>query len=248
MVTGMAMGIGAAIAELFTEEGASVYGIDVNEKVGAATAEQIKNHGGCCLFHHADVSQEKQVVAAVERGLKEFGEINALVNVVGIAHEAPLDRMELADWERMIRVNLTSMFLTSKYVLPSMLVKGKGSIVHMSSVQALLGFPAHPHYASSKGAIISLTRQMAVEYAARGVRVNCIAPGTVDTPMAKEVLGRAPNGKELLQALERMHPMHRIGQAREIGYGALFLVSDESSFVTGHCLVMDGGLSIGSHA
>ena len=242
------MGIGAAIAELFAEEGASVYGIDVNEKLGTATAERIRNNAGRCRFHQADVSQEKQVIDAVELGLKEFGEINALVNVVGIAHEAPLDRMELADWERIIRVNLTGMFLTSKYVLPGMLAKGKGNIVHMSSVQALLGFPGHPHYASSKGALISLTRQMAVEYAARGVRVNCIAPGTVDTPMAKEVLGRAPNGKELLQALERMHPMRRIGQPKEIAYGALFLVSDESSFVTGHCLVIDGGLSIGSHA
>jgi NAD(P)-dependent dehydrogenase (short-subunit alcohol dehydrogenase family) len=140
-------------------------------------------------------------------------------------------------------VNLTSMFLTSKYVLPSMLAKKRGSIVHITSVQALMGFPGYPHYAASKGAIISLTRQMAREYASQGVRVNCIAPGTVETPLNVQVLARSRDPQALRAAWERMHPIGRLGQPIDIAYGALYLTSDESSWVTGQCLVIDGGLS-----
>ncbi|MGH9445318.1 MAG: SDR family NAD(P)-dependent oxidoreductase, partial [Terriglobia bacterium] len=183
MVTGMAMGIGESIAELFAEEGAAIAGLDVNEERGRATRDRIRAKGGSCLFERADVSANEDVQGAVKTALKEFGRIDILVNVVGIASEAAVHEMELAEWERILRVNLTSMFLTSKHVLPVMLERGHGSIVHVSSVQALLGFRGYPHYAATKGAIISLTRQMSREYAAQGIRVNCIAPGTVETPL-----------------------------------------------------------------
>jgi NAD(P)-dependent dehydrogenase (short-subunit alcohol dehydrogenase family) len=242
-VSGMAMGIGKAIAELFSAEGAAVVGVDIDEKEGSATAGEICAKGGRCSFRRADVSVENEVVAAVDAGFKEFGKIDVLANVVGIASEGATHELKLKDWDRILQVNLTSMFLTSKYVLPSMLAKKRGSIVHITSVQALMGFPGYPHYAASKGAIISLTRQMAREYASQGVRVNCIAPGTVETPLNVQVLARSRDPQALRAAWERMHPIGRLGQPIDIAYGALYLTSDESSWVTGQCLVIDGGLS-----
>lgn len=243
LVSGMAMGIGEAIAELFAAEGAAIVGADIQESGGRATAQRIHGRGGRCLFISTDVSSEDQVRATVEAGLREFGKIDVLANVVGIASEAPVHQMSLDEWDRILRVNLTSMFLTSKYVLPNMLARRHGSIIHITSVQGLMGFPGYPHYAASKGAIISLTRQMASEYAGQGVRVNCLAPGTVETPLTVQVLERSPHPKELHAAWEKTHPLGRIGRPIDIAYGALFLACEESSWVTGHCLVIDGGLS-----
>ena len=243
LVSGMAMGIGEAIAELFASEGAAIVGVDIDERAGFIAAEKIRAKGKRCVFRPADVSVEKDVQAAIDFGLSELGKINVLANVVGVASEAPTHELELKEWNRILQINLTSMFLTSKHVLPSMLAARQGSIVHITSVQALMGFPGYPHYAASKGAIISLTRQMAREYAAQGIRVNCIAPGTVETPFNVQVLARSPNPSALRGAWERMHPIGRLGQPIDIAYGALYLTCDESSWVTGQCLVIDGGLS-----
>lgn len=248
MVSGIAMGIGEAIAERFASEGAAIVGLDINEEGGRATAERINAKGGRCLFCRTDVASEDEIKAAVEKGAKEFGTIDTLVNVVGIASEAPTHEMELADWENIIRVNLTSMFLASKHVLPGMLELHRGSIIHITSVQGILGFPGYPHYAASKGGIISMTRQMSREYVGRGIRVNCIAPGTVETPLNVAVLSRAPDPKALRAYWERMHPIGRIGLPMDIANGALYLASDEASWVTGHCLVIDGGLSTSAPA
>lgn len=243
LVSGCAMGIGKGIAELFASEGAAVIGVDINEQEGRVTADGIEGKGGRCLFLPTDVAIERDVQAAVEAGIKKYGKIDILANVVGVAAEGALHELQLNDWDRILQVNLTSMFLTSKYVLPNMLAGKKGSIVHITSVQALMGFRGYPHYAASKGAIISLTRQMAREYASQGVRVNCIAPGTVETPLNVQVLARSSNPQALRAGWERMHPIGRLGQPLDIAYGALYLVGDESSWVTGQCLVIDGGLS-----
>jgi len=242
-VSGMAMGIGEAIAELFAKEGAAIVGADIDEPLGNATAERIRANGGRCLFEPTDVSLERHVRTLVENGSKEFGTIDVLVNVAGIAFENPLHQMELAEWERILRVNLTSMFLTSRYVLPGMLAAHRGSIVHISSVQAILGFPGYPHYAASKGAILSLTRQMSRDYAGQGIRVNSIAPGTVETPLNIKVLERAPDPAALRAGWERIHPIGRLGQPIDIAYGALYLASDESSWLTVQLLTIDGGLT-----
>ena len=244
LVTGAAMGIGNAIAQLFAQEGARVVAADIDGCAGAATAKKIQEAGGHCFFRHCDVSEESEVKAVVASGSKEFGQaIDVLLNVVGIAHESPAHLLDLADWERILKVNLTSMFLCSKHVLPGMLAARRGAIVNIASVQGLFGFPSNPHYAASKGGIISLTRQMAREYASQGIRVNCIAPGTVETPMTAQVIARAPNPADLRAAWEKMHPLGRVGRPMDIAQGALFLASDESSWVTGQCLVIDGGLS-----
>jgi NAD(P)-dependent dehydrogenase (short-subunit alcohol dehydrogenase family) len=244
LVTGAAMGIGKGIALLFAEQGAKVIAADINAQAGSATAEEIRASGGQCIFQRTDVSLESEVKAAVAAGQKEFGHnIDVLANVAGIAHESPAHLLELADWNRILTVNLTSMFLCSKYVLPGMMGAKRGSIVNITSVQGLFGFPGYPHYAASKGAAISLTRQMAREYAKDGIRVNCIAPGTVETPMNVQVLERVPNPAELRRAWERMHPLGRIGQPIDVAWGALFLACDESSWITGQCLSIDGGIS-----
>jgi NAD(P)-dependent dehydrogenase (short-subunit alcohol dehydrogenase family) len=243
LVSGMASGIGEAIAELFAAEGAAIVGADIDEKGGLATAEKIKSLGGRVLFVRADVGSETEVRAVVDAGVREFGKIDVLANIVGIASEAPCHKMELEDWERIIRVNLTSIFLISKYVLPGMLERRYGAIVNMASVQGLLGLAGYPHYAASKGGVISLTRQMAREYAATGIRVNCIAPGTIETPLNVHVLERAADPETLRAAWVKMHPLGRLGTPRDVANGALYLASDESSWVTGQCLVIDGGMT-----
>lgn len=244
LVTGAAMGIGRAIALLFAQEGAKVIAADIDAEEGNATANEIRGAGGQCIFCRTDVSLEKEVDAAVGAAEKEFGQaVDVLANVVGIAHESPAHLLNLADWDRVLAVNLTSMFLCAKRVLPGMLKNKRGSIVNITSIQGLFGFPGYPHYAASKGGIIALTRQLAREYAKDGIRVNCIAPGTVETPMNVKVLERVPNPAQLRRAWERMHPLGRIGQPVDVAWGALYLACDESSWVTGQCISIDGGVS-----
>lgn len=237
------MGIGKAIAKLFAEEGASVAALDINAEVGAQTESEIKAAGGRCIFATVDVSDERQVEVAVHAAESAFGPVDLLLNVAGIAHESPAHLLKLEDWQRIVGVNLTGMFLLAKHVIPGMLELRRGAIVNIASVQGLFGFPGYPHYAASKGGIISMTRQLAREYASAGIRVNCIAPGTVDTPMNEQVLARAEDPAALREAWNKMHPLGRFGQPRDIAQGALFLVSDESSWITGQCLAIDGGLS-----
>lgn len=239
------MGIGKAVALLFSREGARVVAADIDERGGTATEREIRDAGGECLFRRTDIGSEADVQATIEAGEDAFGSIDVLMNVAGIAHEAPAHLLELKQWQRILDVNLTGTFLCAKHVLPGMLQQGRGAIVNISSVQALFGFPGYPHYAASKGGIISMTRQMAREYASAGIRVNCIAPGTVDTPMNEGVLSRVPDPKALREAWDKMHPLGRIGQPMDVALGALFLASDEASWITGQCLSIDGGVSCG---
>lgn len=242
LVTGAAMGIGKAVALLFAKEGARIVAADLND-TAANTEREIREAGGECLFVPTDISREPEVEALVRAGSERFGTIDVLLNVAGIAHESPAHLLKLEDWHRILDVNLAGSFLCAKYVLPGMMNAHRGAIVNISSVQGLFGFPGYPHYAASKGGIIAMTRQMAREYAAAGIRVNCIAPGTVDTPMNIGVLSRVANPEELRAEWDRMHPLGRIGQPIDIAYAALFLACDESSWVTGQCIAIDGGVS-----
>lgn len=242
LVTGAAMGIGKACAELFAQEGARIVALDISDK-GAETERAIQAAGGECLFVHADVSSESDVAAAVKAGAEKFGTIDVLMNVAGIAHESPAHLLELEDWQRVLNVNLTSMFLCAKHVLPGMLTLHRGAIVNIASIQGLFGFPGYPHYAASKGGIVALTRQLAREYASENIRVNAIAPGTVDTPMNEGVLSRVADPEALKANWAKMHPLGRFGQPMDVAYGALFLACDESSWITGQCLPIDGGVS-----
>ncbi len=243
LVTGAGMGIGKATALLFAQEGARVVAADVNEEAGAATAEEIRHAGGNCFFRRTDVSSEPEVKAIVRDGSARFGTIDVLMNVAGIAHEAPAHQLRVEDWNRILDVNLKGIFLCAKHVLPGMMEQRRGAIVNISSIQGLFGFPGYPHYSASKGGIISMTRQLAREYAEYGIRVNCIAPGTVDTPMNAGVLSRVPNPQELRATWDKMHPLGRIGRPIDIAQGALFLAGDEASWITGQTLPIDGGVS-----
>lgn len=243
LVTGAAMGIGKATALLFAREGARVIAADIDERKGAETAREIQQAGGECIFQKTDVSVEREVEAAAKAGAAKFGTIDVLMNIAGIAHEAPAHLLDLKDWQRIIDVNLTGIFLCAKHVLPGMMSLRRGAIVNITSVQGLFGFPGYPHYAASKGGIISLTRQLAKEYAGDGIRVNCIAPGTVDTPMNAGVLSRVPDPNALRETWAKMHPLGRFGQPLDVAQGALFLASEESSWITGQCLSIDGGVS-----
>ena len=236
------MGIGKATALLFAAEGARVVAADIHD-AAAATESEIRKAGGECLFVRTDISREGEVEALVRAGTERFGAIDVLLNVAGIAHESPAHLLKVEDWHRILDVNLMGSFLCTKHVLPGMMEGRRGSIVNISSVQGLFGFPGYPHYAASKGGIIAMTRQMAREYASVGIRVNCIAPGTVDTPMNAGVLSRVDNPEELRAEWDRMHPLGRIGQPIDIAYAALFLAGDESSWVTGQCIAIDGGVS-----
>lgn len=242
LVTGAAMGIGKAVALLFAREGARIVAADIHS-AGAETEYEIRNAGGECLFMRTDISREDDVQALVRAGTERFGTIDVLLNVAGIAHESPAHLLKVEDWHRILDVNLMGSFLCAKHVIPGMLDARRGAIVNISSVQGLFGFPGYPHYAASKGGIIAMTRQMAREYASAGIRVNCIAPGTVDTPMNAGVLSRVPNPEELRAAWDKMHPLGRMGQPIDVAYAALFLACDESSWVTGQSIAIDGGVS-----
>ena len=242
LVTGAAMGIGKAIAILFAREGARILAADISEQ-GSGTEREIIDAGGQCLFVRTDVSSEKDVEAAVKAGSERFGLVDVLANVAGIAHESRAHELRLEDWHHILDVNLTSMFLCAKHVLPGMMSLRRGAIVNIASIQGLLGFPGYPHYAASKGGIIAMTRQLSREYAADNIRVNCIAPGTVDTPMNHGVLARVADPEALKANWAKMHPLGRFGQPIDVAYGALFLACDESSWITGQCLAIDGGVS-----
>lgn len=242
LVSGAAMGIGKAIAILFAQEGARVIAADISEQA-RDTEREILDAGGQCLFVRTDVSEEKDVETAVKAGSERFGTIDVLANVAGIAHESRAHELRLEDWRHILDVNLTSMFLCAKHVLPGMMSLHRGAIVSIASIQGLLGFPGYPHYAASKGGIIAMSRQLSREYAADNIRVNCIAPGTVDTPMNHGVLSRVADPEALKANWAKMHPLGRFGQPIDIAWGALFLASEESSWITGQCLTIDGGVS-----
>jgi NAD(P)-dependent dehydrogenase (short-subunit alcohol dehydrogenase family) len=217
VVTGGASGIGAAAAAALAREGARVSIIDV------AAAEP------------CDVTNAEQVRSAIGR----LGPVDVLVNAAGIAVRHPVSEEEESEWDRCLAINLKGIFLCSKYALASM--PAGGSIIHLSSAVGLVGVRDRAAYTASKGAIISLTRNMALDYAARGIRVNCICPGFVRTPLL-DVLLQDP---ERADRLTRMHPLGRLGEPDDIANAIVFLASSESSWITGHSLVVDGGFSAG---
>jgi NAD(P)-dependent dehydrogenase (short-subunit alcohol dehydrogenase family) len=240
IITGGSSGIGRAAVELFAAEGAVTVIADVQDDAGRALADRLSAAGHTATYVHADVAHEGDVQAMVTLALSQYGRLDVLFNNAGIEGElAPTASATVENWDRVIAVNLRSVFLGIKYGAAAMLRGAGGSIVNTASVAGLVGFPTMPAYCASKGGIVQLTRAAALEYAAQGVRVNCVCPGVIDTPMASRATQGAP---EMSAALEQLHPMGRIGRAREVAELALFLASDRSSFVTGAVVPVDGGL------
>lgn len=242
IVTGAGKGIGQGIAKVFSKEGAKVVVVDWDEEAGKKTAEEIRQSGGDAIFVNCDVSNEEQVKAMVQATVDKYGRIDVLVNNAGIGVYKPVLEATGEDWDHCLAVNLKSVFLCSKYVIPHMQAVGKGAIVNISSVHSHATVNGVAPYAASKGGITALTRNMAIDYGPT-IRVNAIAPGWVLTPLIQSIFDSYDDPAEQQRLVEQRQVMKRIGRPEDIGHAAAFLASDEASFITGTQLFVDGGLT-----
>jgi len=243
VITGAGSGIGQAMARLFAGEGARIFAADVNESAAQETARIITEAGGTCRTFAVDVSRPEQVRAMVDAAISAFGRIDILCNNAGIGSTTDVVECEPDEWDRVMTVNVKSVYLGCKYAIPHMLAQGGGVIVNTASVAGMVGLPKRASYSASKGAVIALTRQVAVEYVEQGIRVNCLCPGTVDSPWVGRLLQQADDPVAARQALVARQPLGRLGTPDEIAAAALYLVSDDAAFITGTGLVIDGGLT-----
>ena len=241
IITGAASGIGKATAKLFAEHGAKTVIADIDTEGGELTVADIKNKEHQGSFIQTDVSIHEKTQKMVDHTINLYGKLDILVNSAGIAMRLPVEELPEDDWHHCLGVNLTGVFLCSKAAIPAMRKNGGGSIINLSSIYGLVGAEVRAAYVASKGAVTNLTRGMALDYAEDNIRVNCICPGFVETPL---VAGVVKNPDEY-QKLANKHPLRRLGQPTEIAYGALYLASDESAFVTGIALPIDGGYTAG---
>jgi len=240
IVTGAAGGIGRAAAARFAAEGAAVLLADVREEAGAAAAEAIRGRGARAEFVRADVTREPDVRAMVEAAVERFGKLDILFNNAGIGSFVPFDRLEPADWDRVLDVDLRAVYLGCRHALPH-LRRNLGVILNTASQSGLQGQAMNQPYCAAKAGVILLTRSLARELAPEGIRVNCICPGGTDTPLLRGYLRTAPSPDERLAELAARSPMGRLARPEEVAAAALFLVSDEASYVTGVALPVDGG-------
>lgn len=239
IVTGAARGIGYAIARKFSEEGSKVAIIDVDAQGGERAARKLRSEVGADVFFiAADVSHELDVKRFFEKALREFGRIDVLVNNAGIHMAKPTINVELQEWNRIIEVNLTGVFLCSKEAAKHMINIGGGSIINIASIDGIVALPERAAYCVSKAGVIQLTKVLAVEWAKYGIRVNAIAPGYTKTEIVRSLIARGVVKEE---KVTQRCPMGRMANPSEIALAALYLASDESSYVTGETLVVDGG-------
>lgn len=242
IITGSASGMGQAAAVLFASEGASVVVTDINESAGAETVQSIRDAGGTAIFVKTDVTSEDEVKALVATAVESFGRVDVLYNNAGVM--LPDDQGVVANteaiWDKVLDINLKSVFLCSKYTIPHMVKQGGGSIINIASFVALMGCTVpQDAYTASKGGMLSLTKSLAVQYGHDGIRCNAICPGPIETPLMK-YLWTSEEARNL--RLNRI-PLGRFGETRDIVYMALYLASDESAWTTGSWLVVDGGIS-----
>ncbi|MBZ0281848.1 MAG: SDR family oxidoreductase [Anaerolineae bacterium] len=244
IITGAARGIGRGIALRFAKEGAKVGIVDLDVAQCQTVVDDIKSAGGDALALGADIADEAQVERTVTKMREQFGVVNVLVNNAAVMPAGPLHLTTPADFDRCIAVNLRGTYLMCRAVIPGMLEIGKGSIIHMSSVTGILGLPGLAAYSATKAGLSGLARAMSTDYAWQGIRVNAVAPGTIDSPMLHDFLAAQQNPEPLRQQFDAMHPIGRVGQIDEVASVFVFLASDESSFVTGATYTVDGGLSV----
>ena len=246
IVTGAASGIGRATALLFAREAASVVAVDLNEAGGKGVTAEISASGGRAIFVTADVSRSQDCQRVVESAVAEFGRIDILFNNAGIIRRATVVDLSEEDWDRVIDVNVKSVFLMSHFVVPLMLQAGGGSIINTASGWGLAGGAKAAAYCASKGAVVLLTKAMAVDHGAHNIRVNCICPGDTDTGMLRNEARQLGENESQFLADSARRPLRRIGAPEEIAKAVLYLAGDASSFVTGTALVVDGGGLAGS--
>ncbi len=242
LITGAASGIGFACADRFSREGAVIAGVDVAEQ--PQTWTQVSSRAPDSSFTGGvDVRDEAAVQNAVSGVRNKHGRIDVLVNGAGVEGIGAAHELSVEDWDRTIDINLKGSFIVTKHAVPAMIEQGSGSIVHIASVEGLEGLGGSLSYNVSKGGVIQMTRTMAIDYARNGIRVNCVCPGLIDTPLT--ALLQDPGLKSVRDQMISWHMMDRAGRPEEVAAAILFLASDDASFVTGHPLVVDGGWTAG---
>jgi len=241
IVTGGASGIGRATALLLARERASVVIADVNRKAGTDVLYEIVSFGGHAVFEEANVSRSEDCARVVNRARSEFGALHILFNNAGIIRRADVVELDESEWDYVMHVNVRSVFLMSKFAVPLIATSGGGSIINTASGWGLAGGPRAAVYCASKGAVVLLTKAMAIDHGPQNIRVNCICPGDTDTPMLRDEASQMheEQGRFLADAAKR--PLGRIGKPEEIAQAVLYLASEASSFVTGTAMVVDGG-------
>jgi len=245
LVTGAGAGIGRATALAFAREGARVTVADVDERGGAETVRLIESAGGRALFARADVSDEAEVAAMVRATLEAFGALHcASNNAARGAGFRVLTELRREDWDRALAVTLTGVWLCLKHEIPALLASGGGAIVNVASVSGLRGEATQAAYSAAKGGVLALTKSAAAEWAQRGIRVNAICPGGIRTDAIEAYFEHAPGVREATVAV---HAMRRLGEPAEIADAIVWLCSERASFVTGHAMVVDGGVLVNPH-
>ncbi|MBU8919770.1 SDR family NAD(P)-dependent oxidoreductase [Neobacillus sp. 114] len=245
IITGAGSGQGKAAAKLFAAEGAKVIIAEWNEQNGKSVEDEINLEGHESLFFQTDVSNEDNIIALVEEVMDRYGRIDIVFNNAGVGFSsrskykmASLIETPQRDWNDILSINLNGVYLLSKHVLPIMQKQNYGSIINNSSLNGIVGVPGADAYSAAKGGVVALTRVMAVDYGKYNIRVNCICPGAIDTPMIADVLKNEAFTKAFTS-----NPLRRVGKPEEIAYAALFLASDESSYITGLIMPVDGGIA-----
>lgn len=238
LISGGARGQGAAEAKLFAGEGAKVVFGDILDDLGKQVEAEIHEVGGEALYIHLDVTNAADWASAVEAAVSRYGSLDVLVNNAGITIRKNVEDTTEEDWDRIMAINAKGVFLGTKQAIPAMRESGGGSIVNISSTAGLVGSPySGASYAATKGAVRLFTKATAIQYAKEGIRCNSVHPGLLETPMTQDMLADAAHREERTQRI----PLGRVGTAEDVAYGVLYLASDESSFVTGSELVIDGG-------
>lgn len=238
IITGGAKGIGRACVENFLNTGSNVTVFDIGD--GASLPGEYEDN---CAYYKIDVAKEKQVKESIQTSIHRFGEVDVLVNNAGIVRYASVTETSEEVWDEILGVNLKSYFLCAKHAIPSMLRKGKGVVINVSSVQAFLSQRVVAAYTASKSALLGLTRSIAIDYAPH-VRCVAVCPGTIDTPMYRNGLQESPHPEEVHQECIDMHPLKRLGTPEQVAELIAFLASDKATFITGQAYRIDGGLGI----
>jgi NAD(P)-dependent dehydrogenase (short-subunit alcohol dehydrogenase family) len=242
LITGGASGMGMVASTLFASEGAKVVLTDLVDEAGEKVAAQIAETGGDALYVHADVSREADARAMVDAAVQRFGRLDVLYNNAGImlGEDGSVESMDESVWDRTLAINVKGVAFGCKYGVPAMIANGGGSIINVASFVAWLGAAtSQTAYTASKGAVLAMTREIAVEYARKGVRCNALCPGPIETPLLMQLLSDDAKRQRRFVHI----PMGRLGQAEELAKAALFLASDDSSFMTGASLIVDGGIT-----
>ncbi|MCW3096924.1 MAG: short-chain dehydrogenase/reductase [Chthonomonadaceae bacterium] len=244
VITGAGVGIGRATALLFAKEGASVAVADLNPTTGQETVALIEAAGGKAFFVQADVSQAEPVQEMLRQTQANFGRIDVLFNNAGIVKQGRVEDSSVEDWNAQIATTLTSVFLGCKYAIPIMRAQGGGVLINMASVAGMMGIVNRAVYSAAKGGVIGLTRAIALDHAGEGIRCVYLSPATIETPSLTDRINSSPDPAEARKSFEARQPVGRLGRPDDVAYAALYLASDESTFLTGSGITVDGGMAV----